>query len=602
MNRLAPLLAGLVSATVYLLTQAPGLMYTDTGELAAAAKVWGVAHPTGYPLLTVLAHVWTMLPWPSVIGGLNILAALFTAGSVAVMCILIQELVQNPNSHTPWLSASVSMAVGFSPLVWSQSTAFEVYSLNILLVTATMLFAVRAVQQPHLANTMLAGLLFGLTLANHLSAVFLAPGLLLIWWHRQRTAADWIRLLLPISLGLSLYALLPLRSATLPPINWGWVHRGWDAFLYHVKGSQFGVWMFSDSGAVSVNTNLFFAEASTMLFYVGWIPVVVGAVTLMQKHPRLALGLLAVLAGNLVISLGYAIPDIDAYFLPSMVVLAALFGIGLSRFLAKASRLQYQATLIFPVLALAWHAPSMNYRNHSAVEAYANWTWDHLEPNAVLITRQWDLLCSAMWYQQVVDGKRRDVAIIDKELLRRTWYLPHLQHQYPKVMQGAQAAINDYMPWLENFEADSDEFLKRSGNSPQIQQRFEALLKAILDSNTNRPLYITPELLNEEGRFTSAYRAIPVASMLRLTKDSTLQLNTHTNHLTTLAHSLQNHHQRLDSAMQEQVIASLAQDAMYALRGLRNETQAHRLRDAVLAINPRHRISRALLQQMPTQP
>lgn len=62
--RFAPIIAGVVTFCLYVLTQAPGLMYTDTGELAAAAYTWGVAHPTGYPLFTLVAHVWTLLPWP----------------------------------------------------------------------------------------------------------------------------------------------------------------------------------------------------------------------------------------------------------------------------------------------------------------------------------------------------------------------------------------------------------------------------------------------------------------------------------------------------------------------------------------------------------
>ena len=87
-SRLHPLLLGAVAGVVYALTCAPGLFYTDTGELAAASATLGVAHPTGYPLFTMLSHVWTLLPWPSVIGGLTMLNILFVAAGTTVLVML----------------------------------------------------------------------------------------------------------------------------------------------------------------------------------------------------------------------------------------------------------------------------------------------------------------------------------------------------------------------------------------------------------------------------------------------------------------------------------------------------------------------------------
>ena len=44
------------------LTLAPSLDFIDAGELAAVAHTFGVAHPTGYPLFTLLAGLWARLP------------------------------------------------------------------------------------------------------------------------------------------------------------------------------------------------------------------------------------------------------------------------------------------------------------------------------------------------------------------------------------------------------------------------------------------------------------------------------------------------------------------------------------------------------------
>jgi uncharacterized membrane protein len=84
---------GCCVAVLYLLTAAPGVQYTDSGELAAACTTFGVAHPTGYPLFTLLGHVWTLLPWSSPISGLNILAALLVASGVALTYLVARVLV-----------------------------------------------------------------------------------------------------------------------------------------------------------------------------------------------------------------------------------------------------------------------------------------------------------------------------------------------------------------------------------------------------------------------------------------------------------------------------------------------------------------------------
>ena len=52
----------LLSLIVFLVTAAPGVTFTDAGELAGVCTSLGVAHPTGYPLFTIMGHLWTLLP------------------------------------------------------------------------------------------------------------------------------------------------------------------------------------------------------------------------------------------------------------------------------------------------------------------------------------------------------------------------------------------------------------------------------------------------------------------------------------------------------------------------------------------------------------
>ena len=620
---MVPLLVGIIAGAVYLVTQAPGLYYTDSGELAAAAAVWGVAHPTGYPLFTLIAHVWTMLPFPSVIKGLNILAALLVAATASVLTVFIRDLLVrtapdlDPRSRTN-IGAAAALLWAFSPTVWAQSTAIEVYSLNTLLFSLALLAVSKSSEQraassdPTLAvrYSLLSGLLFGFMLANHLSSIFLAPGLLYWWWksHADRAQAKaqlpW--LLAPSLLGPALYLLLPMRSSQLPPINWGWVHRGWDAFLYHVKGTQFGVWMFSDTAAVRENTSTFFSLASHELLWIGWIGAVIGLVVLWKTQRHIAIALMLIVAGNLGISLGYAIPDIDAYFLPTLTLFAILLGVGLAKIITLKPFRPFTLSPFHPAIALlGLISLGANYRvmdhsSHRAVPAYTQWALEHAEPNAVIITRQWDYLCSAFWYLQTVEGVRPDVVMIDKELLRRTWYLPHLRHHYPDVMKGASTAIDAYLPWLEQFESDADAFTANPSNNREIQGRFVAMLNAILDANADRPVYITPEMMTDEQGFAANYTAVPEGPLVRLVKGERakgLNSETASRWVGEVVESLVMKRSRLDSAMSALVVSNLASNAMYALQVQKDVGSFTFYRDLAVRLDPKDRTTRMLLSQ-----
>src|SRR3972149_1070758 len=81
---------------VYYLTLAPNLTWAhgghDGGDLIVAAYTLGVSHPPGYPAYTLLAHLFTLLPWGSVAFRVNLLSAVgaaLAAGSVALAVLAL---------------------------------------------------------------------------------------------------------------------------------------------------------------------------------------------------------------------------------------------------------------------------------------------------------------------------------------------------------------------------------------------------------------------------------------------------------------------------------------------------------------------------------
>jgi hypothetical protein len=82
-ENLIGILLFLISFCVYLATMSRSVGFTDSGELAAVVCTLGIAHPTGYPLFTLLGRLWTMIPFPvEEILKLNLFSAFLVAFTV----------------------------------------------------------------------------------------------------------------------------------------------------------------------------------------------------------------------------------------------------------------------------------------------------------------------------------------------------------------------------------------------------------------------------------------------------------------------------------------------------------------------------------------
>ena len=616
---------GCCVAVLYLLTAAPGVQYTDSGELAAACTTFGVAHPTGYPLFTLLGHAWSLLPWSSPIAGLNILAALLVASGVALTYLVARVLVarvaptRDVRAHD-LVAAGTALLVGCSATVWAQATSIEVYALNFVLLAGTLYATLRSIESDnHHRWTMLAGLMFGLMLTNHVSSVTLAPGFVLLWLSgsqpRSARLRAWKHLVFPAVAALALYAILPLRSAQEPPINWGMVHRDMHAFLYHVKGKQFGVWLYESKAAFNANVRLFWNLLTAQLLWVGLLPMLVGVIALVRQSRGMGLALLALIAGNLGISLGYGIPDIDAYFIPSLTVFTLLVGLGIA---SLAQRLRPTLLIASLPLLLAGAVGTTEFSkqdrsHHEAVDGYTDWAMANIEPRAVILTRQWDYLCSSLWYRQQALGMYADVVIVDKELLRRTWYAPYLAQRYPDVFGRIQPAVDAYMAYLDIFEREPEKFevdrvkLGRAGladlaehqqNVQIIQQRFVGLIDAILRADTSRPVYVTPELLSEQEPLLLDYQRIPAGPFVRLVKPGQQQRES-TEGIERMMSVISQPQQRLDSTLQMIALSQIASNAFYQLDGRLDTVGFRRYREIAKRIHSSHPITRQLQSVLP---
>ena len=561
MNRVSKLLSSrhtigvfvaLVSFAVYASTQAPGLTFIDSGELATVACTLGIAHPTGYPLFTLLGWIFSTLPIASEeIVRLNLMAAVFCSAGILVFFHLLHFLLTLASKRSSLLrpkskelhpkallvaSASASLLLAFSETYWSQAVAVEVYSLHLLLLWLVMFAFFKAALSEEVVKEgvepppalwaggwwILFAFALGLSFTNHMTTILLSPGLLFLYFATQRnTPWVWRRLLFmgfPFLLGLSVYLYLPLRASQAPAMNWGNVVTV-ERLLWHLTGKQYRVWIFSSTEAAGRQFVYFVNALPPEFAYLGLGLALAGIVVLWRAHWKLCLTIVLFFLGCLTYSINYDIHDIDSYFLlayVSVVMWAAAGLLALMVWLSNTLTWRMSAisalALCLGLSPLVYHYSNIDESKNYLVEDYTRTMFASLAPGALILSYQWDYWVSASFYFQLVKGIRPDVTVVDKELLRRSWYLLELERRYPWLIDHSRPEVEAFRQELDKFEHDLPY------DPRAIEARYVAMIRSfILKSMPSRPVYVTKEI---EPEFTGGLQRVPEGLPFRLFADT----------------------------------------------------------------------------------
>ncbi|MGH8047737.1 MAG: protein O-mannosyl-transferase family [Chthoniobacterales bacterium] len=295
-------IATLVSFVVYAWTTAPSVTLLDSGEFIVAAQHFGVPHPTGYPVWTMLAWLFQLIPLGNVAWQLALFSGVCGALAVGLATMLIRNSVlwMLPAAGATVAgvcSISMGLVFAFSFSMWSQAVIVEVYTLHALLIGLYLTSLYMWLRRPErLAGLYWSFLLIALAFSNHQltlvfmiaplqffiiallrrdlfwdlalalavcaligylafarmseDAVVLTAALRLAWLVLtifvitlvvKRGRLKWsLIIFLPfvLAIGLLPYAYMPLASATNPPMNWSYT-KAPDGFFYSFNRSQY---------------------------------------------------------------------------------------------------------------------------------------------------------------------------------------------------------------------------------------------------------------------------------------------------------------------------------------------------------------------------
>ncbi len=504
-----PLACGAGVFAVYALTLVPAVGLIDSGELAAGCFLLNILHPTGYPLYTLLGRLVTLVPVGAVITRVALLSALLGATGTALLVVLARRAGAN---QVP--AAVTGCLVGLSLPVWANAVDAEVYCLTLVMLAMLWLAALdeRGATLPALA------FFAGLSLTNHMSAVLAlcGIGLFLLLERRGRFARLVPRLVPFFLLGLSAYVYLPVRARVGPLVPWGDPQR-LEQFIWHITGKQYQVWMFSSSlGEVLRNAARGLGIVGRSLLWVLVPAVLWGWVRLWRTRRPLAVGLAVTVLLTFAYAANYNIPDIEAYYLPAMTALVIPTAVGLEALARRAGRLRWGLLLLVPAAAaLNWQTADRS--DDFVAHDHALNTLQSAAPDATIITDWWDLYSAALYLQQV-DGVRPDVCIIDKELLRRSWYFARLERSWPWLVSASAPEIAAFREQLDLFEHG------RLKESRTIQERFIRMLDSFILRHPERPAYTTydADAGIDARQMLPGHVRVPVGLLFELRPDSAI--------------------------------------------------------------------------------
>jgi hypothetical protein len=431
---------GLLAFALYVMTLAPTVLYYDLPELRDSsmlqvrAAMLGIVDYTGYPTYTMLAHLFTYLPFGDVAYRVNLFSAVHGAIAVGFLYgigyLLTKRIV-------PAMAGAAAFAV--SPLLWSQSVVAEVYAMNAMFV-AIILFALFLWRDTRRDRyLLLACLLMGLSLTHHITSGLLLPAaFLFVGLVDLRKLVEW-RLALKgaglFFLGLLPYSYLPVRASMdfLPKgITWGqplvreYPPNTVYGFYNLVSGGLWKerMWAFGPAelpDRLAMYLNHLYGEVGQ--FHVALVLVALaGAFYLAYRDAVPAVVLSFSYFGWVFYALEYDIEDIEYYFIPTFLIVCVFMAVGFSGIMDAAEWLLRRAPTLAKVGAAgvlaavilvspltdvrenyAENDMSGDYYGREIMAAVA----EKAEPNATILHHR-----SPLDYMILVEERREDIRLV----------------------------------------------------------------------------------------------------------------------------------------------------------------------------------------------
>ena len=444
----------IAAAMLYFFTAARDIVVGDTPELITAAATLGVAHSPGYPLFTMLGHIFSLIPLGSIAFRINLLSVVCDSLAVGVVYLIAVRLTRSRIS-----AAIAALALAVDPIFWQWSLEAEVFPLNNLLAAILILLVVIWNEQPVRSGVLIAAFFVaGLALTNHQTIIFLAPAFCFVLWQQRAVLFANPRTLLfgafAVAVGLMPYGYILWASAHHPVYSWGNVSSLHDLIGLITRRSYGATRLVNTPGYTGGPP---WPRLVAFLVSFGWLAgILICAGAIESYRTRrwyfwfTAIGFIFggpffVWITNLnLASAPSALFVLQRFFLLSHVLLAPLMAFGvllLAKLIAKlpppmsifASRVTAVICAIAIAANLFVHYRVLDQSRNFIARQFGNDVFGLAQPDSILLVSG-DGFAFPLMYLQKVEHVRPDVTLIMLPTLLGDWYVRQLREQHPDLV------------------------------------------------------------------------------------------------------------------------------------------------------------------------
>ncbi|MBN1249618.1 MAG: DUF2723 domain-containing protein [Anaerolineae bacterium] len=414
----------LATFLIYAATTARDILAADSGEFQLVAVGWGIGHPPGYPLYTVLSALWVrLLPLGTVPFRANLLSAALAATTLVLCLKTVRawgEALGIPAERSTVGALITALALGSAATFWAQATTANIRMPTVLFTAwGYLALAQFHAARSHAGNNhhrrsrqdralLSLGIVTGLGIGHHPSLAFVAVGwaltLLLLQPSLVLSPSKWLR---PAAFAIVAWLVpqlyLPLRgSVAAAPLSPGDLAT-WQGFWDHVLARGFGGDMFAFSTArdlalrLPLMPSLFRMQFPAIIL----VAMVVAWLLILARDRRIAVALVVPWAIQSFVTITYRAPQTIEYLMPAYVPMALALGLGLAASLrSNAGRAALfngrgAATMLTALIALILAAQLPGHLRDFAHLAADTSIRDYVEP--ILTAAPDDALILADW-------------------------------------------------------------------------------------------------------------------------------------------------------------------------------------------------------------
>ena len=470
---LPSLITGLVALGLYLALAPAVAGDKDSSEFTLVLARLGCAHPTGYPLYTLLGHAFVTLLHAAGVGWDRAANAWSAVGGAVAMGLLhalaARLLAREGVAARPAAAIALLPVAAFAlnPLVTIETTLAEVNAFHLAWVLGAMLLllagmdarrgsdAAGAARRRPVAGDprrfAVAGLVAGLGLAHHATSVLvIVPAGLALRVQaaraRRLAAATLAAAALGAALPLTSYAWIAWRAFHPGMPQWAALDASWLGVWRHITGFEYRAYL--GHWAPSA------VQRAAMAKYLWpWFAGFAAGALLWAWRGRGAPGpvraaWVAIIAIATCYGFSYGVPDPSSYFLPPFLLACAAAPAAFAPWAGKPALRPAAALLALALLAQdAW--------------------WFHIGRERETAYLAFERRIHAMW-----------VAVpFDSGFVFWSSDMVHRLHKY-QWLDGEKPRIEAINPLTLTFDAPRAAFIHRHGFDPADRGRLDARLSA----------------------------------------------------------------------------------------------------------------------------